>query len=55
MSPTPHPSPLPQEREPVFQGIDGPCSQTGTLASLAVVRKTPSLWALRKGGTSFAR
>ena len=41
MAPTPHPSPLPWEREPVFQGIAGPCSEAGTLASLAVVRKTP--------------
>ncbi len=41
MAPTPHPSPLPREREPVFQGIDGCCSEAGTLPSLADVRKTP--------------
>jgi hypothetical protein len=41
VAPTPHPSPLPREREPVFPGIDGPCSEVGTLASLDAVRKTP--------------
>ena len=48
MAPTPHPSPLPREREPVFQGIDGHCSEPGSLAD---VRKTPPCEAL-KGGTS---
>jgi hypothetical protein len=41
VAPTPHPDPLPKEREPVFPGIDGHCSEAGTVTSLAVVRKSP--------------
>ena len=44
VAPTPHPSPLPRERETVwFRASTALCSEAGTLASLAVVGKTQSL------------